>query len=158
MKYLIAVDPGVVSGWAIMTIEMSPILVKHGKVDFRKKQRSSVALLAAASEQFVFSAMAIEDQFLGMNVKSLITLARNSGRWLEAAAYYSIPKIEFVAPATWISAELGLSLRRKQIELMAKRKVDALYGVVKRSEHENSAILIGRYLAVKEAQEGLRYA
>ena len=162
MKYLLAIDPGQVSGWAVLTIEASPKLISTGKVDFTRPlpwDEGDPRIVKSASDVFVRirvctqgDTMAIEDQYLDRgakeNVDTLKKLARNAGRWAEAAAHRGM-RVRWIPPITWITKELGKGLRRQQIEILARQKVDTLYGADNRSEHENAAVLIGRYAATE---------
>ena len=103
--------------------------------------------------------MAIEGQYLDegdrRNVDSLIKLARKAGRWEEAACAHGLT-YEYIQPSVWITAELGKHLRSPQVAVMAKQKCEALYRVKGLSEHEYCAILIGRYVAIREWRKSLQ--
>jgi hypothetical protein len=171
-KTIFAVDPGIVSGWAVMTVEAEPKPWSIKKIDFSKKGEYNPHHMACAWEAFHYSCydrcgilknrpsiVAIEGQYLDAgkkkNVDSLIKLTRKAGRWEEAACAHGLT-YEYIQPSAWITAELGKYLRSSQVVVMAKQKCEALYRVSGLSEHEYCAILIGRYVAIREWRKSLQ--
>lgn len=169
-KTIFAVDPGIVSGWAVMTVEAEPKPQSIKKIDFSKNDEFN--RVAMASHAFSYSCtdrwgmmknpphiVAIEGQYLDegnrRNVDSLIKLARKAGRWEEAACAHRLT-YEYIQPSIWITAELGKGLRSNQVAKLARQKCEALYRVSGLSEHEYCAILIGRYVAIREWRKSLQ--
>lgn len=169
IKTIFAVDPGNISGWALMKVEAEPKPLARDKLDFGKKDhfdRINVAFRAfsyACEDRWGIMKnpplVAIEGQYLDegnrRNVDSLIKLARKAGRWEEAACAHGLT-YEYIQPSVWITAELGKGLRSDQVAKMARQKCEALYRVKDLSEHEYCAILIGRYVAIREYRKGLQ--
>jgi len=169
IKTIFAVDPGVVSGWAVMTVEAEPLLESHKTINFTKKDE--FGRMTACWQAISYSCedrwgmmknpphVAIEGQYLDegnrRNVDSLIKLARKAGRWEEAACAHCLT-YEYIQPSVWITAELGRGLRSDQVAKLARQKCEALYRVSGLSEHEYCAILIGRYVAIREYRKGLQ--
>ena len=167
IKTIFAVDPGNVSGWAVMSVEAEPKLKNEGQIDFSSNKRKtakdvidfrrSEAILD--DELAICPHVAIEGQYLDegskRNVDSLIKLARKAGRWEEAACAHGLT-YEYIQPSVWITAELGKNLRSSQVAVMAKQKCEALYDVSGLSEHEYCAILLGRYVAIREYRKSLQ--
>jgi hypothetical protein len=170
-KTIFAVDPGVVSGWAVMTVEANPGILRHNSVNFHSKKDLYSAHRVVeticyerwgqkesqCAEPYL---VPIEGQYLDekkknsrRNIDSLIKLSRNAGRWEEAACAHGL-SYEYIQPSVWITKELGHGLQRDQIAAMAKQKCEALYRLKGLSEHEYCAILIGRYVAIREWRKG----
>jgi hypothetical protein len=171
IKTIFAVDPGVVSGWAVMTVEGDPEFLGGDELNFKKHPEFNTHhILGGAIRWFgktpiniLANILAIEGQFLDekkknsrRNVRSLIELSRKAGRWEEAACAHGL-SYEYIQPSVWITRELGKGLQRDQIAALAKQKCEALYRLKGKglSEHEYCAILIGRYVAIREWRKGL---
>ena len=153
---IFSVDPGHVAGWAGIAVSSRVPLIGYGGINFNlKRSETATQRLKRFTDECKGEsiAVAIEGQYLGINPDSLIKLCRKAGRWEEAADNCGLPW-EYVNPSTWITAELGRGLRSDQIEKLAPQKVYALYarqiGGRKISEHECCAVLIGRYVAIRE--------
>lgn len=167
IKTIFAVDPGVVSGWAVMTVEAEPQIdgipdklnFTHKSLDLKRIPSEVLLPKSIMANSFgIKMLVAIEGQYLDegkrKNVDSLIKLARKAGRWEEAACAHGL-SYEYIQPSVWITAELGHGLQRDQIAVLAKQKCEALYRLNGLSEHEYCAILIGRYVAIREWRKGL---
>lgn len=164
---IFAVDPGNVAGWAYIPVDADPKPKEIGKTEFSKSPLISAAgcieffctLSINNPEYERHFHVVIEGQYLDegskRNIDSLIKLARKAGRWEEAACAHGLT-YEYIQPSMWISAELGRRLRHNQIAKLAKQKCEALYGVKGLSEHEHCAILIGRYVAIREWRKSLQ--
>ena len=168
IKTIFAVDPGTVSGWAVMTVEAEPKSEIVARVNFKNGYPQTAFAMVGACLPYKIDPkfynkmpahVAIEGQYLDegnrRNVDSLIKLARKAGRWEEAACAHGLT-YEYIQPSVWITAELGRGLRSDQVAKLAKEKCEALYGVSGLSEHEYSAILIGRYVAIREYRKNLQ--
>ena len=169
---IFAVDPGIVSGWAVMTVEAEPKVSEYGNIKFQNKKfdyYSASDAMSRTKRYFETSKdsydntdiklVAIEGQYLDegnrRNVDSLIKLARKAGRWEEAACAHGLT-YEYIQPSVWITAELGRGLRSDQVAKLAREKCEALYRVRDLSEHEYCAILLGRYVAIREWRKSLQ--
>lgn len=164
LKTIFAVDPGVVSGWAVMTVEANPSHIGCGQRRFNKGDSADIeeimrnCPIQLREKYDIADIVVIEDQYLDRgwkrNINSLIKLARSAGRWEESASFGGFD-YEYIHPNTWIYSELGKGLRRDQIAVLAKQKCETLYRLKGLSEHEYCAILIGRYVAIREWRKGL---
>jgi len=157
METVLAIDPGAVSGWALLTVGPSPEPILRGIFRFTKPPKgqhdSPSALVRSLLEEAAVRCMhidrcVIEDQYLGENPDSMKKLARNAGRWEEAARVAGL-RVEYVFPSTWQSAELGM---RGATSDVLRRAADAkAFGLWKLEapEHVIDACFIGRFVAVK---------
>ena len=155
-------DPGHTMGaWAVMSIEANPVYRGGDTVKLGSSCAASHVLggalrffrplppvIAATEGQYL-------DEGKKKNVGSLIKLSRSAGRWEEAAATCGLIH-EYIQPSVWITAELGRGLRRDQIAKLVEQKYTALYGIEGLSEHQYSAIGIGRYVAIREWRKQLQ--
>ena len=166
IQTIIAIDPGDKSGWALLTVEAQPRLFGRGQADFKRGSGLTTGCIIGAAIELARNReflqlperVFIEDQFLGVNPKSLIKLCRNAGRWHEGAVSHGL-KVSYTHPKTWISSELGRGLRHEQIVKSSLTKVEQLYqGLANLSEHEAAAILIGRHSAIEAWRAGLQLA
>ena len=82
-RYVIGIDPGAVSGIAVVTLSPKPELVSFAKVRLDKGALPSKELLAHKSRDI--AAVAIESQYVAVNISTAIRLAQTAGRWEEAA-------------------------------------------------------------------------
>ena len=147
MKHLVGIDPGKTSGWAIVTVALSPRLKAYGQevIDF---DSTCTAVLRGALEAARVGrcVVAIEEQFIGVNKRSGIVLSQNAGRWIEAAAELGCTPT-MVNPTTWHAAELGFTSPSAALKKAAIGKVKGLYRVVV-PDHTADAILIARWCAI----------
>jgi Holliday junction resolvasome RuvABC endonuclease subunit len=157
---LVSVDPGSVSGWAVMTIEAAPRVVRCGKVDFttprRREFRTASAVIQWATTGHEVELVVIEDQYFDQDdpkkIASTIKLCRSAGRWVEGAEVYGIQH-KMLNPTQWQTAMLGARMRREQLKIFSRRICAQRFGV-DAPDHISDAILLGAYTAV-EIHSGL---
>lgn len=152
MEAIISVDPGSSSGWSVLSIDINPKLIMYGIVNFSKRKGSidsyikKIVLECNKKKIFIRSAI-IEDQYLNKNVKSTISLARNSGRWQEALLNSEIES-SFIQASVWQSKTIKLQNRiqlKKSSVLISK----SLWNVELPVDVSDSA-LMGRFYAITE--------
>ena len=106
---VLGIDPGAVSGFAVVTMEAAPRLVKH---DFIRLDAGEIPSLVTNGIEYLIqrriAAMVIESQFVAKNIKTAIRLAQFAGRWEEAciATFPDIP-VQWVKPNEWQTAMLA---------------------------------------------------
>jgi Holliday junction resolvasome RuvABC endonuclease subunit len=160
METVIGIDPGATSGWAVLTVELSPKLLISDMMTWPKKGTKKdvpantpsgiVACIIDVMRRFghTVAGAAIEDQYLARNPDSMKKLARNGGRWEEACRCAGIP-VEWVNTAVWQSKELGTSkITSAEVKRRCIVKAKGLWGQ-KLNEHESDAAMIGRYFAIR---------
>jgi Holliday junction resolvasome RuvABC endonuclease subunit len=150
MHYVIGIDPGTTTGWAIVEHAIPWKYVASGEIELSNQCTATAFLesLLYPNRRPERVMVAIEDQYLDKNVATTIKLARMSGRWEEAALHMGL-NVKMINPKSWQSSELGKrSMLRKQIKALARTKVRSLYGpLAAASEHSADAVLIARYWA-----------
>jgi Holliday junction resolvasome RuvABC endonuclease subunit len=154
-EVVIGVDPGAVSGWAIVPIGAKPRIERCGKIEFakprRREFRTASEMVRWAQAWYTIRVIAIEAQYLDQNdpkkIASTIKLCRSAGRWEEAAAVHNIPHT-WTNPATWQAAMLGARMRREQLKIISKRVAAQRFGVTA-PEHIADACHIGAYEATE---------
>jgi Holliday junction resolvasome RuvABC endonuclease subunit len=152
---VLAIDPGATSGWAVVTVELQPRVLRCGQLALAGERTPTNVVTSVLGDPTCSVTYAvIEDQYVAVNKDSAIKLARSAGRWEEACRWHGL-RVDYVAAATWQAAELALRGRAKRAQLAAalRAKAGALYGDALR-EHEASAALIGRWWAVQRAWRG----
>jgi Holliday junction resolvasome RuvABC endonuclease subunit len=152
---ILSINPGRVSGVALLTILRSPRLVAHRRV----RVDDGTRLLPLLEEWRTYGAVewcCIEDQYVAASVRSSIALAHTAGRWHQAATEYGVAHpVEYVTPARW-QACLGLPARapRAQRKRTSIAMVRSLHGVEVGHEVAD-AVMMGRWYAVcKLAERG----
>lgn len=166
MKYeaLIAIDPGIRSGYAVLTIESEPRLLIAGTADLKRpdinNSPSYILELCRARtvNEFGFSLVSgvVEDQFLGRNPATAIKIGRNSGRWEEACRRLHMDVI-FIKPASWQHAQLhGLLPPGRAVKSKARKKAASQFVKLayKRDLPQDAAdaACMGRYAAINATQ------
>lgn len=157
---VLGVDPGAVSGWALVTIQASPRLVSFGKIEFTKPRRgefrtASQCVQWALSRPNTVELVAIESQYLDRDPKriaSMIKLCRSAGRWIEAAEEGGLIHWE-INPSKWQSATLGARFTRDQLKKISRAVCAQRFGV-NISHNISDAVLIATYAAVELYQNG----
>lgn len=157
---IIAIDPGNMSGIAVVSCEPPFEVLLTRKFDFKKNYDLSfymsnlIDAVFSNYNKLIETKAVIEDQYVGLNPRSTIQLAHNAGRWEQTCIYNAINHVEYLNPKKWQSAMLkGLINKRSKREDIAKAaafKVGQIYksGL---SDHENDAVLMGRYIAERDA-------
>lgn len=146
MKAVLSIDPGEMSGLAVVTAEAAPKLLKCICAMPHKERAPFVDGFIGNFLEEELSVAVIEDQYLGVNPDSMKKLARNSGRWQEACIANGL-EVRFVMPSVWQSSELGRG-KREQLKKMAVEKCRGLWKVDLESDAADAALL-GRYVALK---------
>jgi len=157
---LLAVDPGRSAGYAFYLFQLdnraSASLVFSGQVenitglvmydiieyqvDKYKKLYPGITFL-----------MAVEDQYLSRNVKSMKSLARNAGRWVGVAEVFGFRAV-VVNPKVWQSKIFGGKmgvLQRDQIQRLAIDVARRESGKDNPGGDESCAICIGCHVSVE---------
>jgi Holliday junction resolvasome RuvABC endonuclease subunit len=148
---ILGVDPGAVSGLALVSIDSNPYLLWSGQIPHNLSHEGALlkAIAAAIEADYPLYGIAIEDQFVGRNADSALKLAHSAGRWYECGIREGIVP-QYVHPTTWQRAELG-RVPFGQTKTAAIEKCAALWpriGVL--SEHVADAALIARFAAIDE--------
>ncbi len=150
---VLGVDPGSVSGWALLTIEAAPRVVRCGKIEFgkprRREFRTASQCVAWACSGHAVELVAIEGQYLDRDPKkiaSMIKLCRSAGRWVEAAEEAGLVHWE-INPTKWQAAMLG-KFKRDQMKKISRAVCAQRFGV-KAPDHISDAVLIGAWAAAE---------
>lgn len=155
MRTLLAVDPGSISGWAVVSITLNPMLLVYGNANMSKGSPTTIIIERILSNAAVPppERCVIEDQYLDKNVDSLKKLARSAGRW-EEACISSGMTVDYVPAASWQRSELSAvrQIARKERKRMSIAKVHGIWGV-RASEHIADAALLARYAAIHACYE-----
>jgi len=158
---VIGIDPGVSSGVSVVSVEKIPRLLRSELFNFtkpRKGQFKTPSVLLANmiiemdKERIDIIGAVIEDQYVGQNVRSSLTLAHNAGRWEEAIANIGVG-CEYVLPSHWQRLELsGVTGGRAKRDVLkrAARDIAERHFAVRLSVDAADAALIGRYYARKK--------
>lgn len=156
VEAVLAIDPGAVSGWALLTVGPSPQPVLTGTLHVTKPAKhqpeTPSALVRLVAEEAAVRCITIvraviEDQYLDKNPDTLKKLARSAGRWEEALVAAGLP-VEYLAASAWQSRELGMRGARREV---LRRAADAkAFGMwqLEGPEHLIDAALIARCVAV----------
>lgn len=156
MQYVIGIDPSAVEA-GIAAVLLNP---RMGLLDSRPLSKKDmnctfwVGHITGTMEPHECVGGAIEGQFLGKSVKSLIALCRNAGRWQEALDVHGI-SVSWIPPKTWIVRTLGRGLTSEQVKAVSIQTVKMLYHIDV-TEHEAAAIMIARYHATELMRKGLK--
>lgn len=104
--FVLGIDPGAASGFAIVTVEANPRLMDCDFVRLDKRETPTRAM--GAIRMYHIVAVAIETQFVALNIKTAIRLAQFAGRWEEAciAAFPDLP-VQWIKLAAWQQAMLA---------------------------------------------------
>jgi Holliday junction resolvasome RuvABC endonuclease subunit len=133
LAWVIGVDPGKgCSGWTL--VEYEPMAVSrlsvvafssvsrgNGLKDYRELGKVVGIVRQRAEDKFSLAAisLALEDQYVGVNKRSALTLAVARGKWEGMAELMGIG-VELVQSAEWRSKELGSAkLTRPQAKRQA---------------------------------------
>ena len=95
-------------------------------------------------------AVVIENQYMGKNVQSAISLAHRAGRWDQACRKAGLGVPIYLMASVWQQAELLHRGRREQLEKMAAAKARSLFARDGRifTPDEACAALMGRYVLI----------
>lgn len=151
---VIGIDPGTTSAAALLTVEPAPRVIATVTHAFDKKTSGTASATvrtlcsAAVLNELLVLGVWIEGQYLGINPRSLIVLARTAGRWQEAAETNDL-HCHIVEPVTWQARELPAWRVIGDTKRAAIGRVAGIYRMTV-SEHVADAILIARYAAITE--------
>jgi Holliday junction resolvasome RuvABC endonuclease subunit len=171
---ILGVDPGVVSGWALIGGNPPRPLDwghagKAGKKGYRGTGQHVKDVLERCGELCVGvwpPMLAIEGQFVANKaqkggkdrakaVRTLIT-ARHAGIWIGVCQEHGLPVYEIngepgIQPVTWRSAVWGGQWTTEQAKIHAVETVKNLWGIriLKTYHHTAEAIWIGMYAATE---------
>jgi len=164
---LIAIDPGVRSGYAVLSIESEPRLLFAGTANLSRRDadNSPSHLVEVARDrtinEFGLSLVsgAVEDQFLGRNPATAIKIGRNSGRWEEACRRLHMDVI-FIKPASWQFAQLhGLIPPGRSVKSAARKRAASQFCELayhrKLPQDAADAACMGRFAAINATQQRL---
>lgn len=165
-RHVIGIDPGAVSGIAVVTLEPAPKLVSHSKVRVDKGNLPSTVLNNLRGLDV--AAVAIESQYVALNVSTAIRLAQTAGRWEEAVlacgAFYfggdasnrPITTLHWVKPSEWqahmLNGFIGRRTKRKQRKEAARSVALYRWGVELETDVADAA-MIAAFQAEKMAFE-----
>lgn len=147
----IGIDPGQHSAWAIVDERFALIDAGEVRYDLKRHELATTVVLRLSS-LYTLKMACLEDQYVGENKHSALSLARNAGRWMEACDHAGVPLV-LVSASEWQSAELGLRSRasREERKGAAAARCRGLWRV-QASEHVCDAALMARWLAVEDSR------
>jgi Holliday junction resolvasome RuvABC endonuclease subunit len=168
VRFILSVDPGVVTGWAWVQADRPIRVLAAGQQ--RDLLGDGIARIVHAFAATAYGqgatelVLAIESQYiprLGGDARanrgksiSVLKVAAFRGRWLGMAESYGL-EVEQMNPSTWRAAQLGATnLKQSQFKKLAITKARSYYPDV-RGDHAAEAILIGAYVATQKQQETL---
>jgi len=137
---VIAIDPS--SRMPAYSLWQDGKLISYGQMPYERFKKQSMHNWYELFE--TVDAMIVERQYLGINVKSLISLTKSVGA-LEALAVMSDTTIKEIAATTWQSKLLGGRLRRAQLKRLSKERASDVAGERIVSDDIADAILIGEF-------------
>lgn len=161
---LLAIDPGSErSGLAVLGVASAhrePLLVWSGHHDPKRSATTFTEIVRGivadvAADGYEIHAAVIEDQFVRVNARSALTLARTAGRWVEACAVAGFA-VELIPASQWQAAALarivptaGGRAKRPDLKAASVRHASRLWGV-NLGPDEADAALMGRFVALRE--------
>jgi len=158
---VIGIDPGRISGIAIVTTDLQPKLL-HASRCITSKKGSELAVspflvdaIKAASDYALYELIAVvEDQYIDKNMRTALTLAQRAGRWMEACLANGL-KVERVAASSWQASELkGWKNKSTQLKKASQGKVIGIWGLNVGPDVADAA-LMARYRAIQIAHSKL---
>lgn len=152
---VIGIDPGAHAAAAILRLDNAPTLVFSLTQRFDTVAGAKVTATAlvqrlleeAGTRGLTVLSAALEEQFVRLNPRSALTLARWAGRWQEACAVHGLP-VTLVEPSAWQSKEFGTILRRAAGKDRAMQRCRYLWQATL-SEDAADAALIGRWHGIQ---------
>jgi crossover junction endodeoxyribonuclease RuvC len=133
---ILGIDPGTnIMGYGLIkTTEKDPVLIAFGCVEMQKyydyyeKLKCIFERTLGLVDEYKPAALAIESQFYGNNVQSMLKLGRAQGAAISAALYRSVPVFEY-APRKIKQSITGYgNASKEQIAVLLQKimKFDAL--------------------------------
>lgn len=152
---VIGIDPGAHAAAAIVRLDAAPTLVyslTHRFDTVAGAKVTATALVqtlleAAGTRGLTVLSVALEEQFVRLNPRAALTLARWAGRWQEACAVHGLPVV-LVEPSAWQSKEFGTLLRRAVGKDRAVQRCRYLWQATL-GEDAADAALIGRWHGIQ---------
>jgi Holliday junction resolvasome RuvABC endonuclease subunit len=152
---VIGIDPGAHAAAAILRLDNAPTLVYSLTHRFDTVAGAKVTATAlvrrlleeAGTRGLCIISAALEEQFVRLNPRAALTLARSAGRWQEACAVHNIA-VTLVEPSAWQSKEFGTILRRAVGKHRAVQRCLGLWQATL-DEDEADAALIGRWHGIQ---------
>ena len=167
-RHVIGIDPGVSSGIAVVTLEPVPKLVNHLAVRVDRELPSHVLDGLCGHD---IAAVAIESQYVSVNVASALRLAQIAGRWEEAVLAFGglnfgqlignqpLTTLFWVKPNEWqshmLSGFVGRRTKRDARKKAAKTIALMRWGVKLETDVADAA-LIAAFQAERLAFKGMR--
>jgi Holliday junction resolvasome RuvABC endonuclease subunit len=155
-EHILGIDPGGKTGLAIVDISSSPALVGACAVPMVNSKGAHLPV-APAFDELVGNMdkstihVVIEDQYVGANQATAVTLSQRAGRWLEVCIERGIT-VEMLAAQVWQSKELPGARKRDERKRMARARVFGLWKQ-KLSSDAADAALIARYCSIVTARQ-----
>lgn len=151
---VIGIDPGAHAAAALLRLDNAPTLVYSLTHRFDTVAGAKVTATAlmqkvleeAGARSLSVIGAAIEEQFVRLNPRSALALARCAGRWQEACAVHGL-EVTLVEPSKWQSKEFGTILRRAAGKERSVQRCQYLWQA-KLSEDAADAALIGRWYGI----------
>ena len=127
-KIILGIDPGTtVTGYGLISITgKTPSLITLGIIDLRKKEdhfkkiRTIFEQTLALIDQYHPDEFAIEAQFFGKNVQSMLKLGRAQGAAISAALYRDLPVFEYAPRMIKMSITGRGQASKEQVSSMLK--------------------------------------
>jgi len=170
---ILGIDPGVKSGWAVVTYERQPRLLGYGthvlpdaaedvtpvRMETGRIERARV--LASVEGGRVIGAF-IEDQYVGVNFRSSLKTPRRAGRW-ELACQLAGIHPQWIMPATWQEATLHRFMQRGRAKRTERKRAaqqycEAIFGVHLTQDEADAAVLAAYGAMVIRMTEACRRA
>lgn len=127
-KIILGIDPGTtVTGYGLISITgKTPSLITLGIIDLRKKEdhfkkiRTIFEQTLALIDQYHPDEFAIEAQFFGKNVQSMLKLGRAQGAAISAALFRDLPVFEYAPRMIKMSITGRGQASKEQVSSMLK--------------------------------------
>lgn len=152
---VIGIDPGAHAAAALLRLDNVPTLVHT--LDHRFDTVAGARITATSLIKHMLDkatllnlrvvSAALEEQFVRLNPRAALTLARSAGRWEEACVVHAIP-VTMVEPSKWQSKEFGTLLKRAAGKARSVERCRYLWQAVL-SEDAADAALIGRWHGIQ---------
>jgi len=153
---VIGVDPGASAGLAVVNVAHNPGLLFEKRCIVSVKgidlTVSNFAELAIGATMGLPCIAVVEDQYVGVNMKTAITLSQRSGQWIEAFLSKGIP-VERVSASSWQARELPGMKKREMLKKAARAKAAGIWGHDVGPDVADAA-LMARYRAIDIVYKG----
>lgn len=127
-RIILGIDPGTtVTGYGLISVTgKTPSLIALGIIDLRKKEdhfkkiRTIFEQTLALIDQYHPDEFAIEAQFFGKNIQSMLKLGRAQGAAISAALYRDLPVFEYAPRMIKMSITGRGQASKEQVSSMLK--------------------------------------